>query len=116
MSQRRITRRHALKVAGGGIILSVLPGCGEGGSGGARQAISHDVTVIIKVAFKIHKVLSVVLAIADGVLTILAIIDGIQKTVTAKPTKKQVAELKNGGKLLIEGSDGQQFEVPFTVQ
>jgi hypothetical protein len=107
MSIDRITRRQAIKVAGAAIIASSMPGCG---------AAVPAARVVISVAWRaIAQVLSCVLKFGDKALTLIAIVEGAQRTLDVALSTEQRNALNNGGKLIIRTEDGVEHEVAYTV-
>jgi hypothetical protein len=107
MSDKRITRRQAIKVAGAAVIAGGVSGCGAVASAGQ---------VVISVAWKtIEKVVSAIVSKA-GRLVVKAIVAGVEKLLEATLSSSQVATLDKGAKLFLRTEDGVEHEIPFTIQ
>lgn len=105
MSQHSISRRQFLLVAGGTAIAS-------GHLGGCHVAAR---TVLIRIAPRLGKIFSVLLNIADAMLTIDAIIDAVQRTHTENVSRQEVINLSDGAQLIIQDGSGKQFLVSFDL-
>ena len=107
MTEKRITRRQAIQLAGAAAIAGGMSGCG---------AAASAARVVISVAWKtITSVASAVVKYADKALTVVALVEEVRKTLNASLTEEQANSLRSGGKLYLKTEDGKEHEIPFTT-
>src|SRR2546423_1650957 len=104
---RQLDRREALIALCGFPVLASLSGCD---SPAGRKAVK----IVIVVAKRLFKIVSVVIDLVELVVDIKAIIDGKEETIQAHINKDEATALNNGGQLVIKGDSGKEFPVEYT--
>ena len=66
-------------------------------------------TVVVKLPWgQIWHVVKTVIDLASTAITVYGLVDGIQKEYTASLSENELASIKKGGNLILEGADGKQ--------
>ena len=106
MVEQKISRRKFFYLVGGVAVgTSCFSGCG---------AIARVVVVRLNVR-NVVKVVSTLIRIADGIMTVSAIVDKVQEILTANIPQPDVTKLVRGASLIIEDADGKQFMASFNL-
>ena len=104
---KQIGRREALIALCGFPLLGTLSGCN---SSAGKKAVK----IVVVVAKKLFKIVSVGIDLAELAVEIKAIIDGKEETIHARITADEAAALNNGGRLVIKSGDGKEFPVEYS--
>jgi hypothetical protein len=104
---RHIGRREALFALCGFPVFATLSGCDS-------PAGKKAVKIVIVVAKKLFKIVSVGIDLAELTVEIKAIIDGKEETIQANITKEEADALDHGGQLVIKSKDGKELPVEYT--
>jgi hypothetical protein len=110
---RHISRREALFAFCSFPVLAALSGC-ESPVG--NRAVKKAVKIVVVVAKKLFKVVSVGIDLVDLAVEIKAIIDGKEETIQARITKEEAEALSNGGRLVIKSADGTEYPVDYSTK
>ena len=108
--EKRVNRRYVLKIAAAATLGTTLSGCGA--------SVVASAVVVIPIAIEIVEILAATIGIASLTLKIILLARDLtdRLAISAKLTEEQLAKLEQGAKLLLEDADGNQFEVPFSIE
>jgi hypothetical protein len=105
----RVSRRKAVALLAGLALLPALSSCEK-----SPTDVKKAARIVIAVAKKFSKVVSVGIDLVELALEIKAIIEGKEETIQARITAEERDALKNGGQLIIKDKGGREFPVSYT--
>lgn len=106
MSNKNVSRREFLALAGGAIALSTV-------SGSSCKAVLAP--VIINVVPKLARVLWGAIQLADAALTVKAVIEQGEQYLSPNVTASDIALLQSNAPLIIVDGRGTEFNTPYVV-
>jgi hypothetical protein len=109
MVVRKMTRRSALKAMLCSAGFAIVPGCER------AAKIASAGRVVVRWGVRLGCVSSAVLTLATLVLELIALIDGVRRTMTTRLTQQQASALRQGGQLILRDVDGREQVVNVVV-